>query len=88
MNEFWENASPLYKRVVFSGMAFLGVGIILSIPANLAHITWLLFASMAIIGLGLVTHLVGLGVRTRDARRRVRAQHGPDGSAQKAEGGR
>ncbi|ASN54047.1 DUF3188 domain-containing protein [Sinomonas sp. R1AF57] len=52
-------------------MAFLGVGIVLSIIANLGHIMWLLYASMAIIGVGLVTHLVGLGIRARDARRRM-----------------
>lgn len=77
MNDFWENASPLYKRVVLLGMALLGVGLILNITANLAHIMWLLYGSMAVIGLGLVTHLVGLGVRTRDARRRLRAQKPP-----------
>ncbi|WP_211129051.1 hypothetical protein [Sinomonas albida] len=83
MNDFWENASILYKRVVFSGMALLGVGILLSIVANLAHVTWLLWASMAIVGLGLVTHLVGLGIRTRDTRRRLRAQRATQNPAQK-----
>ncbi|WP_255405293.1 MULTISPECIES: DUF4337 domain-containing protein [Sinomonas] len=71
LNSFWETASPLYRKVVLSGMAFLGVGIVLSIIANLGHIMWLLYASMAIIGVGLVTHLVGLGIRARDARRRM-----------------
>ncbi|WP_422933962.1 hypothetical protein [Sinomonas sp. P47F7] len=77
MNDFWENASPLYKRVVLLGMALLGIGLILNITANLAHVMWLLYGSMAMIGLGLVTHLVGLGIRTRDARRRLRAQKPP-----------
>ncbi|GAA2198982.1 DUF3188 domain-containing protein [Sinomonas flava] len=71
LDSFWETASPLYRKVVLSGMAFLGVGIVLSIIANLGHIVWLLYASMAIIGVGLVTHLVGLGIRARDARRRM-----------------
>lgn len=71
-NDFWETASPLYRKVVLSGMAFLGVGIVLSIVANLSHTMWLLYASMAIIGVGLLTHLVGLGIRARDARRRMR----------------
>ena len=71
LNSFWETASPLYRKVVLSGMAFLGVGIVLSVIANLSHIMWLLYASMAIIGVGLVTHLVGLGIRARDARRRM-----------------
>ncbi|MDQ4501761.1 hypothetical protein [Sinomonas sp. ASV322] len=75
----WENASPLYKGFVLSGMAFLAVGLILNITANLAHIPWLLYASMAIIGVGLVAHLVGLGIRSRDARRRLRAQEPPKG---------
>ncbi|MDQ4488691.1 DUF3188 domain-containing protein [Sinomonas sp. ASV486] len=71
-NDFWETASPLYKKVVFSGMAFLGVGIVLTVIANLSHITWLVYASMAIIGVGLVTHLAGLGIRVRDAKRRLK----------------
>ncbi|WP_077490591.1 hypothetical protein [Sinomonas mesophila] len=71
LNDFWETASPLYRKVVLSGMAFLGVGIALTIAANLGRVTWLLYASMAIIGIGLVTHLVGIGIRVRDARRRA-----------------
>lgn len=71
-NDFWETASPLYKKVVLSGMAFLAVGIVLSVVANLGHIMWLIYASMAIIGVGLVTHLAGLGIRVRDAKRRLK----------------
>lgn len=78
LNDFWENASPLYKRVVLSGMALLGVGLILNISANLGHVAWLLYASLAIIGLGLVTHLVGVGIRARDTRR-LGAQKPPQG---------
>jgi uncharacterized protein YoxC len=33
---------------------------------------WLLYASMAVIAVGLVTHLVGMGIRVRDAKRRLR----------------
>ena len=72
LNDFWETASPLYRKVVLSGMAFLGVGIALNIAANLARVTWLLYASMAIIAVGLVTHLAGIGIRARDAKRRAR----------------
>ncbi|MCH6469248.1 DUF3188 domain-containing protein [Sinomonas terrae] len=72
MNEFWETAPPLYKKVVLSGMAFLGVGIILNIVANLSHVTWLLYASLVIIGVGLVAHLFGIGIRAREMRRRIR----------------
>ena len=71
-NDYWENASPLYKRVVLSGMAFLAVGILLSVVGNLGHLMWLVYASMAIIGVGLVTHLVGLGIRVRESKRRLR----------------
>lgn len=70
-NDFWEAASPLYKKTVLTGMAFLGVGIVLSIIGNVGHILWLTYASIAIIGIGLVVHLVGLGIRVRDAKRRA-----------------
>ncbi|GAB3281600.1 hypothetical protein GCM10027449_22770 [Sinomonas notoginsengisoli] len=71
-NDSWETASPLYKKIVLTGMAFLGVGIIASLVGNLGHIMWLTYASIAIIGIGLLTHLLGLGVRIRDAKRRAR----------------
>ncbi|MDQ0258845.1 DUF3188 domain-containing protein [Sinomonas atrocyanea] len=71
-NDYWETASPLYKKVVFSGMAFLGIGIVLSIVANLGHVTWLLYPSIAVIGVGLVIHMVGLGIRVRETKRRLR----------------
>ena len=72
LNDFWETASPLYRKVVLSGMAFLGVGIALNIAANFGRVTWLLYASMAIIAVGLVAHLAGIGIRVRDAKRRAR----------------
>lgn len=71
MNDFWETASPLYRRVVLSGMAFLVVGIALNIAANLGRVTWLLYASMAIIAVGLLTHLAGIGMRVRETKRRA-----------------
>ncbi|KHL01797.1 hypothetical protein [Sinomonas humi] len=72
MNDFWETAPPLYRKVVLSGMAFLGVGIICNIVANLANVVWLLFVSLAIIAVGIVAHLFGIGIRAREMRRRLR----------------
>lgn len=72
MNDFWETAPPLYKKVVLSGMVFLGVGIILNIVANLSNLVWLLYASLVVIGVGLVAHLSGIGIRAREMRRRLR----------------
>ena len=71
-NDYWETASPLYKKVVFSGMAFLGVGIVLSIVANLGHVTWLLWHSIAVIGVGIIVHMIGLGIRVRETKRRLK----------------
>jgi hypothetical protein len=71
-NDYWEASSPLYRKTVFTGMAFLGIGIVLSIVGNFGHIMWLTYASIAVIGIGLVAHLVGLGIRVRDAKRRAR----------------
>lgn len=72
LTDFWETASPLYRKVVVSAMIFLGIGVILNIVANVGHVAWLLYASVAIIGVGLAAHLWGIGIRARNTRRRLR----------------
>jgi hypothetical protein len=45
---------------------------VLSIVANLGHVAWLLWPSIAVIGIGLIVHMVGLGIRVREAKRRLK----------------
>ena len=69
----WDLGSPLYRKLVISAMALIGVGILLSVIGASAHVKWLIWAAIAVIATGLLTHLAGLLVRFRDARARQAA---------------
>ena len=71
----WDLGSPLYRKLVISAMVLIGAGIILSVIAASASIQWLIWAALAAIITGLLTHLAGLLVRFRDARARQAAAH-------------
>lgn len=49
-------------------MAVSGTGIILAIIGANTHNRPLMYTALGIIGIGLVTHVIGLVVRARDAR--------------------
>jgi hypothetical protein len=69
----WDLGSPLYRKLVISAMGLIGVGILLSVIGASASIQWLIWAAIAVIATGLLTHLAGLLVRFRDARARQAA---------------
>lgn len=69
LNEFWASASTTYKIVVFSAMGLIAVGIILNILGNTSQNQGLAVASLPVIGLGLVLHIVGLVVRGQQIRK-------------------
>lgn len=72
LNEFWATASTTYKTLVFSAMALIAVGLILTIAGNATNNQALATASLPVIGLGLILHIAGLVVRGREIRRRTR----------------
>jgi hypothetical protein len=69
LNEFWASASTTYKIVVFSAMGLIAAGIILNILGNISQNPGLAVASLPVIGLGLVLHIVGLVVRGQQIRK-------------------
>ena len=69
LSEFWASASTTYKILVFSAMGLIAVGIILNILGNTSQNQGLAVASLPVIGLGLVLHIVGLVVRGQQIRR-------------------
>lgn len=69
LNEFWASASTTYKIVVFSAMGLIAVGITLNILGNTSQNQGLAVASLPVIGLGLVLHIVGLVVRGQQIRK-------------------
>jgi len=72
LNEFWATAPTRYKVLVFSAMGLIAVGIILTLIGNSSGNQGLAVASLPLIGLGLVLHVVGLVVRGQAIRKNLR----------------
>jgi len=72
LNEFWATAPTRYKVLVFSAMGLIAVGIILTVIGNTSANQALAMASLPLIGLGLVLHVVALVVRGQAIRRNLR----------------
>jgi predicted membrane channel-forming protein YqfA (hemolysin III family) len=71
LHEFWATAPKSYKILVFTAMGLIAVGLILNIAGNVAANQGLLIASLPVIGLGLVLHMVGLVVRGQRVRKNI-----------------
>ncbi|ACL40705.1 conserved hypothetical protein [Pseudarthrobacter chlorophenolicus A6] len=72
LNEFWATAPTSYKVTVFSAMGLIAVGIILNLVGNTSGNQGLAMASLPLIGLGLVLHVVGMVVRGQSIRKNLR----------------
>lgn len=72
LKEFWATASTAYKVLVFTAIGLLAAGLILNITGNSTQNPGLVTASLPVIGLGLVLHLVGVGYRSREIRKTLR----------------
>lgn len=68
-NTPWEASSARYKKLVFSAMGIMGVGIIIAIiGANIPSLPTV-YTAGGIIVVGMLFHIAGLFVRVGDARR-------------------
>ena len=72
LNEFWATAPASYKVLVFSAMGLIAAGIILNLVGNGTQNQGLMIASLPVIGLGLVLHIIALVVRGQQVRRNLR----------------
>jgi len=72
LNEFWATAPTRYKVLVFSAMGLIAVGIVLNLIGNTGGNPGLAMASLPLIGLGLVLHVVGMVVRGQSIRKNLR----------------
>ena len=67
-NTPWEAASPRYKKLVFTGMCVMGIGIILAIVGSNIPSLPTVYTAIGIMVLGMGFHVASLMVRARDAR--------------------
>ncbi|RAN77608.1 hypothetical protein B5P43_19335 [Bacillus sp. SRB_336] len=73
LNDFWETAPPAYKYAVFGGMGLTALGIIIIIIGAVTSTPYLTFVGLPFIGVGLIAHMVSLGVRSRAVRKALKA---------------
>jgi fucose permease len=69
LKEFWATSPTSYKVLVMTAIGLLAVGLILNIAGNTSENPGMVTASLPVIGLGLVLHLVGVGYRSREIRK-------------------
>ena len=67
-NTPWEAASQHYKKIVFTAMGTIGLGIILTIIGSVNHNRPVLYVAIGLLVIGMLCHIAGLVIRARDAR--------------------
>lgn len=72
LNTPWETGSDLYRKLVVSALATTGIGILIAVLGAATDQSVLVFTAIPIIVAGMVCHLAGMVVRSRDVRRRLR----------------
>lgn len=80
LNTPWDTGSPLYRKLIITALILTGVGILLAVAGAMLELDLLVYAAMPVIVVGLASHLAGLVVRGRDARRRHHPGNGARGT--------
>ncbi|MBG6189264.1 putative Co/Zn/Cd cation transporter (cation efflux family) [Arthrobacter sp. CAN_A212] len=74
LNTPWDTGSDLYRRLVIAALVLTGAGILIAVLGAVTGSNATVFTGIPVLAAGLITHLAGLVVRTRDARRRHQAR--------------
>ena len=72
LNTPWETGSDLYRKLVVSALVTTALGILVAVAGAATDRAGLVFTGIPIIVVGMVCHLAGMVVRSRDVRRRVK----------------
>ena len=72
LNTPWETGSPLYRRLVVIALSVTGAGILMVILGAMTNQQIIMYLALPVIVVGMSTHLSGMVVRARDARRRMK----------------
>ncbi|MCQ6269395.1 DUF3188 domain-containing protein [Pseudarthrobacter sp. R1] len=72
LNEFWNVASQFYKALVFGAVGLIAAGLVISVLGNVMQNQGLAFASLPVIGTGLVLYAAGVAVRGHQVRKMIR----------------
>ncbi|WP_309124408.1 hypothetical protein [Arthrobacter sp.] len=72
LNTPWETGSDLYRRLVVSALLTTAVGILVAVVGAATEQRALVITGIPVIVAGMVCHLAGMVVRSRDVRRRMK----------------
>ncbi|MUK02410.1 hypothetical protein GM708_11055 [Vibrio cholerae] len=72
LNTPWETGSDLYRKLVVSALVTTAVGILIALLGAATDQRSLVLTGIPVIVVGMVCHLAGMVIRSRDIRRRLK----------------
>ena len=72
LNTPWETGSDLYRKLVVTALVTTTVGVLIAVLGATTGQTTLVYTGVPVIVVGMVCHLAGMVIRTRDMRRRLK----------------
>lgn len=72
LNTPWETGSDLYRKLVVCALVTTAIGILIAVVGAATDQSALVYTGIPVIVVGMVCHLAGMVVRTRDLRRRMK----------------
>ncbi len=72
LNTPWETGSDLYRKLVVCALVTTAIGILVAVVGAATDQSALVYTGIPVIVVGMVCHLAGVVVRSRDLRRRMK----------------
>jgi hypothetical protein len=74
LNTPWETGSDLYRKLVVTALVTTMIGILVAVVGAVTARSGLVYTGIPIIVVGMVCHVAGMVIRSRDLRRRMKNQ--------------
>lgn len=68
----WQSLSTATRVTMLSALGALGIGLIVALIGVASNATPVMWVGIVLMGLGILAHLTGFGLRMRDARKNIR----------------
>lgn len=68
----WQSLSTATRVTMLSALGALGIGLIFALVGVASNAAPAMWVGIVLMGLGILAHLVGFGLRMRDARKNIR----------------
>lgn len=74
LNTPWETGSDLYRKLVVTALVTTAIGILVAVIGAATGRGGIVYTGIPIIVLGMLCHVAGMVIRSRDLRRRLKNQ--------------